>query len=87
MGGWFLATAFSNLLAGIIAGLTGVSEESGAGAIPPPIETVNIYGEVFLKIGVAAGISAVILLALAPLLNKWTHREAPEDLSTEQKPS
>lgn len=76
MGGWFLATAFSNFLAGLIARLTGVSGEGdGSGVLPPPQETVNIYGEVFGKIGIAACISALIVLILSPLLTKWMHRE------------
>jgi POT family proton-dependent oligopeptide transporter len=87
MGAWFLATAFSNLLAGIIAGLTGVTEEGGEGRIPPPSETLSVYGDVFLKIGIAAGISAVVLLVLAPLLNKWVHSEAPDDLESPPSPA
>jgi POT family proton-dependent oligopeptide transporter len=77
MGAWFLASAFSNYLAGMIAGLTGIEPEAGGGnGIPPPIETVGIYGEVFGKIAIAAAISAASLFALAPLLNRWTHSES-----------
>lgn len=76
MGGWFLATAFSNYLAGMIARLTGVSHGGdGNGVLPPPQETVNVYGEVFGKIGIAACISALVVLILSPLLTKWMHRE------------
>ncbi len=74
MGAWFLATAFSNYLAGVIAALTGVEEEAETvGDIPLPTETLDLYGDVFLKIGIAAGASAIILLALSPLLNRWMH--------------
>lgn len=76
MGGWFLATAFSNYLAGLIATLTGVShggEESKV--LPPPQETVNVYGDVFLKIAIAGGISALVVLVLSPLLSKWMHQD------------
>lgn len=84
MGGWFLATAFSNLLAAIIAQFTGVGHgDEGAGGIPVPLETVSVYGSVFGKIGIAAGIATVLLFALAPLLTKWTHREL--DVEPEQK--
>jgi POT family proton-dependent oligopeptide transporter len=77
MGAWFLATAFSGYLAGIIAGFTGVEHEvGGLNRIPPPIETVGIYGEVFGKIAIAAIISAGSLFALAPLLNRWTHSDS-----------
>lgn len=78
MGGWFLATAFSNFLAGLIASLTGVGhgDEGGAGALPPPQDTVGIYGSVFGIIGVLACISGLVLFALAYWLTKWMHREA-----------
>jgi POT family proton-dependent oligopeptide transporter len=77
MGGWFLATAFSNFLAGLIAQLTGVGHgEETSGAFPPPQDTVDVYGKVFGQIGVAACISAVVLLVISPLLVKWMHREA-----------
>jgi len=76
MGAWFLATAFSNYLAAIIAKLTGVVEGAdGENIIPIPLDTVNVYGDVFGKIAIAAIISAVICFALAPLLKKWMHTE------------
>jgi len=76
MGVWFLATAFSQYLAGIIALFTGVSQGGeGGGTIPPPIQTVNVYGDVFGKIAIAALVSAVLCFILAPLLNKWMHPE------------
>jgi len=79
MGAWFLATAFSGYLAGIIAGFTGVEQEAGgSNGIPAPIETVGIYGEVFGKIAIAAIVSAGSLFALAPLLNRWSHSDHQE---------
>jgi proton-dependent oligopeptide transporter, POT family len=78
MGAWFLATAFSNYLAGMIATLTGLSHGSdGEQLIPAPIETLNVYGDVFGQIGMTAILSAVICLALAPLLTRWMHEDAP----------
>jgi dipeptide/tripeptide permease len=82
MGAWFLATAFSNDLAGRIAALTGVSGEEGEQAIiPPPGETVGLYGSVFGQIAVIACISAAVCLVLSPLLTKWMHQDenAPKD--------
>jgi POT family proton-dependent oligopeptide transporter len=74
MGGWFLATAFSQYLAAIISQFTGVSHAEGAEkVIPPPIETVDIYGGVFQKIAIVAIASGVICLAISPLLQKWMH--------------
>lgn len=72
MGAWFLATAFSSFLSSVIALFTGVGDHGGAeGTIPPPIDTVHVYGSVFGTIGIAAAISAVVLFALSPLLVKW----------------
>ncbi|HMN39903.1 MAG TPA: peptide MFS transporter [Phycisphaerales bacterium] len=80
MGGWFLATAFSNLLAAIIAQFTGIGHgENGGAGIPVPLETVGVYGDVFGKIGIAAGVATLMLFALAPLLTKWMHRDADTD--------
>jgi len=76
MGAWFLATALANNLAGKLAKLTSVSHGAGAEqTIPPPVETVMVYGKVFGIIGGVALVAAVICLALAPLLSKWMHAE------------
>jgi POT family proton-dependent oligopeptide transporter len=77
MGAWFLATAFSNYLAGMIAKFTGVGHEEGpAQVIPPPAETVDLYGNVFGTIALTAIASAAICFCLAPLLGRWTHAGA-----------
>ncbi len=79
MGGWFLATAFSQYLAAIISQFTGVSEGNGGEQfIPAPIETVHVYGDVFQKIAIAALAAGVICLVLAPLLKKWMHEHEVE---------
>jgi len=82
MGGWFLSTGISNYLAGAIAALTGVSHGGGGAQwIPPPTETVNIYGDVFGTIALTAGGAAVLCFILSPLLKKWMHigvEEEPE---------
>ncbi|MBX2796839.1 MAG: oligopeptide:H+ symporter [Myxococcales bacterium] len=78
MGGWFLATAFSGLLGGIIAVFTSVGSSGATGeaaVIPPPIETVMVYGNVFGSIAIAALLAAVVLLALSPLLKRGMHGE------------
>ncbi len=76
MGAWFMATAFSNYLAGMIAKLTGVSEgEGGGNSIPAPIHTVDVYGEVFLKISVTAIVVGVLCLAISPILKRWMHED------------
>ena len=73
MGSWFLATAFSNYVASLIAMLTRVSHGEESQIVPPPIETVGIYGEVFGKIALTALVSSLILFALTPLLKRWMH--------------
>jgi POT family proton-dependent oligopeptide transporter len=74
MGAWYLATAFSQYVASLIAILTSVSEEGdGPQVIPAPAETLHLYSEVFFKIGIAAVIAAVILAVLTPFIKKWMH--------------
>jgi POT family proton-dependent oligopeptide transporter len=76
MGAWFLALAFANFLGGLIAQLTGVSGEGGeTQIIPPPSGTVHLYGDVFGQISVVAIGSALVCLALSPLLRRWMHGE------------
>jgi POT family proton-dependent oligopeptide transporter len=74
MGAWFLATAFSQYLAALIAQLTGVrGEGEGAQVVPPPSETVHLYGDVFGQIAIIAVASSLVCLALSPLLRRWMH--------------
>ncbi len=79
MGTWFLATAFSQFLAAIIAQFTGVSEGGGESVIPVPSETVNVYGDVFKLIAISAILSGLICLIISPILKKWMHEEAIGD--------
>jgi POT family proton-dependent oligopeptide transporter len=78
MGLWFLATAFSQFLAAIIAQFTGVGHgaEGGGGGVPAPIETVHVYGDVFGKIAIAGITSGFICLLLAPVLSRWMHQDS-----------
>ncbi|TMA32294.1 MAG: peptide MFS transporter, partial [Deltaproteobacteria bacterium] len=76
MGGWFMATAFSQYLAGLIAQLTGVHSEDGAAqVVPEPSATVHLYGDVFGQIAVSAVVAALFCFALSPLLVRWMHGE------------
>ncbi|MGO9108681.1 MAG: hypothetical protein ACLP9L_05560, partial [Thermoguttaceae bacterium] len=77
MGAWFLATAFAQTLASIIAQFAGVTEGSGKEmVVPAPHETVHIYGDVFGQVAIIAIVSAVICFSLSPILNRWMHPEA-----------
>ena len=77
MGAWFLSVALANYLAGKIAELTSVSEGGGSAnaVIPPPSETVMIYGQVFGKIAIGALVASMLVLALSPILTKWMHMD------------
>jgi dipeptide/tripeptide permease len=79
MGAWFLATAFSQYLAAIISQFTGVEEGSGGAAFPPPIETVNIYGDVFGKVALTAMACGFVCLILSPILTRWMHEDEVVD--------
>ena len=83
MGAWFLATAFSNFLAGIIAGFTGVSEGGKEGSIPIPLDTVHVYGGVFKLIAITAIASALFCLAISPLLKKGMHLDVVDPIEEE----
>jgi POT family proton-dependent oligopeptide transporter len=74
MGVWFLAYAFAQYVAALIAQLTGV-KASGADAatLPKPSETLLVYGGVFGTIGwVALGFGALLVLA-SPLIARRMH--------------
>jgi POT family proton-dependent oligopeptide transporter len=73
MGTWFLATAFSQYLAAIISQFTGISHGGGEDTIPIPLESVNVYGDVFWSIAIASMVSALICFALVPLMKMWMH--------------
>ncbi len=72
MGSWFLATAFAQFLAGIIAQFANVNEGGGT-IVPIPSATVHIYGDVYKLLAVLACGSGVVCLAMSPLLMKWMH--------------
>ncbi len=72
MGSWFLATAFAQFLAGIIAQFASVNE-GGGDIVPIPSATVHIYGDVYKLLAILACGSGVVCLALSPLLKKWMH--------------
>ncbi|MBL6725062.1 MAG: MFS transporter [Rubripirellula sp.] len=83
MGAWFLATAFSNYLAALIAMFTGVEHGEETGSLPPPTETAEIYAGVFGPIAVAAIVSAVIVLLISPKLTQWMHENEEEGTTGE----
>ena len=73
MGTWFLSAAFAQYIAGLIAMLTGVEGEGGAGVVASPAETVMVYGEVFGQISLTAAVMGALVLAVSPLLKRGMH--------------
>jgi POT family proton-dependent oligopeptide transporter len=72
MGSWFLATAFAQFLAAIIAQFAAVNE-GGGNLVPIPAETVHIYGDVYKLVAIMACVAGGICLALSPILKRWMH--------------
>jgi POT family proton-dependent oligopeptide transporter len=73
MGAWFLASAFSHNLGGIVATMTAVKQQQGQ--LPAPIETVGIYGGVFGMIAMATAVAGLGVLVLAPWMRRLSHPE------------
>ncbi len=76
MGIWFLCTAMSQFLAGVIAQFTQV--QSQPGVTPPPSDTVMAYGNVFGILGLMGIAVSVFALCLVPLLNRWMYEDVVE---------
>ncbi len=75
MGAWFLATAFSQFLAAIIAQFAAVKNEGGGNFIPEPVETVNLYGDVYKLVAIMSVAVGVFALVISPILKKWMHED------------
>jgi dipeptide/tripeptide permease len=90
MGAWFLATAFSQYVAGIISQLAGVDDGAVAEGFPPPTETLKLSVGVFEQVAWVAIGSGVLCLLLAPLITYWMHEnisEPTDDASHRVDPS
>ena len=88
MGAWFLATAFSQFLAAIIAQFAAVKNEDGSNFIPEPTETVHLYGDVYKLVAILAAASGLVCLILTPILTRWMHIGEPAgEVSNDKKPT
>ncbi len=67
MGSWFLTTAGAAIIAGKIANLMAVPSD-----VTDPLLSLHVYGDVFLQIGVATAVIAVLMMLTAPKLNRMT---------------
>jgi dipeptide/tripeptide permease len=73
MGTWFLATAFSQYVAGIISELAGVDESALENGFPSPTETLKTSTLVFEQVAYVAIACGVLCLILSPLISYWMH--------------
>lgn len=67
MGSWFLTTAGAAIIAGKIANLMAVPSD-----VTDPLQSLHVYGDVFLQIGIATAVIAVLMMLTAPKLNRMT---------------
>ncbi len=67
MGSWFLTTAGANLIGGYVANMMAVPEN-----VTDPLQSLEVYGRVFMQIGIATAVIAVIMILTAPKLNRMT---------------
>ena len=74
MGSWFLTTAGANIIGGYVASMMAVPEN-----VTDPLMSLEVYGRVFLQIGVATAVIAVLMLLTAPKLNRMTQDDEPRE--------
>jgi len=72
MGSWFLTTAGANIIAGYVANQMAIPEN-----VTDPLMSLDIYGSVFLQIGIVTAVIAVLMLISAPKLNRMTLSDTP----------
>ncbi|WP_345831412.1 dipeptide/tripeptide permease DtpA [Erwinia sp. HDF1-3R] len=67
MGSWFLTTAGAAMVAGKVANLMAVP-----GDITDAHQSLQVYAHVFMQIGIVTGVIAVLMMLIAPKLNRMT---------------
>lgn len=70
MGSWFLTTAGAAIIAGKVANLMAVPED-----VTDPLQSLEVYGHVFLQIGIVTAVIAALMFIIAPKLNRMTQDE------------
>ncbi len=74
MGMWYLAIAFANYAASLIAQLTNIQPEGGDLAVDlVPAETVMVYGNVFGQVAVLTVAVGIVMALVSPLVHRGTH--------------
>ena len=71
MGSWFLTTASAAIIAGKVAAMMAVPND-----VTDPLQSLEIYGHAFLKIGIVTGIIALLMIFTAPKLNRMMSADA-----------
>lgn len=65
MGSWFLTSAGAAVIAGKVAALMAVPND-----VTNPLQSLDIYGRVFLQIGIVTAVIALLMIVTAPILNR-----------------
>jgi POT family proton-dependent oligopeptide transporter len=63
MGAWFMAVAIGMILGGMVASLTDIPSN-----LPVGMDSLNIYSNIFLKIGIVTTIIAIVMALMTPKL-------------------
>ena len=74
MGVWFLSSSVAHYVAGIIAGLASVD----GGADAASVDSLVVYEQTFLQLGLIGVGTGGLLLVLAPLLTRWLQKVEAE---------
>jgi proton-dependent oligopeptide transporter, POT family len=77
MAAWFLASAWAQYVAGIIAGLT--ATETVAGQVLDPKGALATYVQTFWDIGLLGMVLGAVLLLASPFLNFLAHDDKPKE--------
>lgn len=66
--------AGANIIGGYVANMMAVPEN-----VTDPLMSLEVYGRVFLQIGVATAVIAVLMLLTAPKLNRMTQDDEADE--------
>ncbi|WP_437887588.1 dipeptide/tripeptide permease DtpA [Phytobacter sp. V91] len=78
MGSWFLTTAGANIIAGYVANQMAIPEN-----VTDPLMSLEIYGRVFLQIGIVTAVISVLMILAAPKLNRMTQSDSKDEKTAE----
>lgn len=71
MGAWFLTNSAAAFIAGYVASMAAAPQ----GEITSKVESLAVYSDVFMKIGLVTGAIAIVMVFTAPLLNRMTQEQ------------